>query len=77
MSLDFFQSIYDTSYGLVDVYPIEHCKNALRDSLTEMGSSLCREEMPNFPQNSAHSMPKEFCSLTSRLLPFLNQDSAT
>lgn len=65
VSLDFVQSICDTSYGLVDVYPIEHCKNALRESIAEIGSPLYREEMPNVPQNSTHSMPKEFFSLAS------------
>ncbi|KAF3440586.1 hypothetical protein FNV43_RR18870 [Rhamnella rubrinervis] len=35
-SLDFVQSLCETSYGLVDVFPIEDRKSALRESLTEI-----------------------------------------
>ncbi|PKI42253.1 hypothetical protein CRG98_037369 [Punica granatum] len=35
-SLDFVQSLCDTSYGLVDVFPVDDRKSALRESLGEM-----------------------------------------
>ncbi|KAK9292518.1 hypothetical protein L1049_020491 [Liquidambar formosana] len=35
-SLDFVQSLCDTSYGLVDIFPIEDRKSALRESLAEI-----------------------------------------
>uniref|UniRef100_A0A7N2LWU8 PI3K/PI4K catalytic domain-containing protein n=1 Tax=Quercus lobata TaxID=97700 RepID=A0A7N2LWU8_QUELO len=35
-SLDFVHSLCETSYGLVDVFPIEDRKSALRESLTDM-----------------------------------------
>ncbi|KAJ7945250.1 Phosphatidylinositol 4-kinase beta 1 [Quillaja saponaria] len=35
-SLDFVQSLCETSYGLVDVFPIEDRKSALRESLTDI-----------------------------------------
>ncbi|KAK9162615.1 hypothetical protein Syun_003517 [Stephania yunnanensis] len=39
-SLDFVQSLCDTSYGLVDVFPIEDRKSALRESLVEINSQI-------------------------------------
>ncbi|XP_073012923.1 phosphatidylinositol 4-kinase beta 1-like [Typha latifolia] len=39
-SLEFVQSLCDTSYGLVDIFPIEDRKIALRESLTEINSHL-------------------------------------
>ncbi|GAB4855690.1 Phosphatidylinositol 4-kinase beta 1 [Ancistrocladus abbreviatus] len=39
-SLDFVQSLCDTSYGLVDVFPIEDRKSALHESLSEINSHL-------------------------------------
>ncbi|ONI17437.1 hypothetical protein PRUPE_3G159200 [Prunus persica] len=35
-SLDFVQSLCETSYGLVDIFPIEDRKSALRESLAEI-----------------------------------------
>ncbi|KAK9167145.1 hypothetical protein Scep_002336 [Stephania cephalantha] len=40
VSLDFVQSLCDTSYGLVDVFPIEDRKSALRESLVEINSQI-------------------------------------
>lgn len=39
-SLDFVQSLCDTSYGLVDIFPIEDRKTALRESLAEINSHI-------------------------------------
>ncbi|CAH9120216.1 unnamed protein product [Cuscuta europaea] len=39
-SLDFVQSLCDTSYGLVDVFPIEDRKSALHESLTEINAHV-------------------------------------
>ncbi|VFQ74070.1 unnamed protein product [Cuscuta campestris] len=39
-SLDFVQSLCDTSYGLVDVFPIEDRKSALCESLAEINAHL-------------------------------------
>ncbi|GAB4835579.1 Phosphatidylinositol 4-kinase beta 1 [Ancistrocladus abbreviatus] len=39
-SLDFVQSLCDTSYGLVDIFPMEDRKSALCESLAEMNSHL-------------------------------------
>ncbi|XP_039122440.1 phosphatidylinositol 4-kinase beta 1-like isoform X1 [Dioscorea cayenensis subsp. rotundata] len=39
-SLEFVQTLCDTSYGLVDIFPIEDRKSALRESLVEMNSHL-------------------------------------
>ncbi|KAG1369976.1 phosphatidylinositol 4-kinase beta 1 [Cocos nucifera] len=39
-SLEFVQSLCDTSYGLVDIFPIEDRKIALRESLMEINSHL-------------------------------------
>lgn len=44
VSLDFVQSLCDTSYGLVDVYPMEDRKNALRESLAELNSHLASSQ---------------------------------
>ncbi|KAJ4951125.1 hypothetical protein NE237_027957 [Protea cynaroides] len=40
VSLDFVQSLCETSYGLVDVFPIEDRKSALRESLAEINSHI-------------------------------------
>ncbi|XP_062096630.1 phosphatidylinositol 4-kinase beta 1-like [Humulus lupulus] len=39
-SLDFVQSLCDTSYGLVDIFPIEDRKNALCESLVEINQHV-------------------------------------
>ncbi|CAN1349101.1 Phosphatidylinositol 4-kinase beta 1 [Linum perenne] len=39
-SLDFVLSLCETSYGLVDVFPVEDRKSALRESLTEINLHL-------------------------------------
>ncbi|WOG97251.1 hypothetical protein DCAR_0416591 [Daucus carota subsp. sativus] len=39
-SLDFVQSLCDTSYGLVDVFPVEDRKSALSESLTEINAHI-------------------------------------
>ncbi|KAE9449835.1 hypothetical protein C3L33_18259, partial [Rhododendron williamsianum] len=39
-SLDFVQSLCETSYGLVDVFPIEDRKSALRESLAEINGHV-------------------------------------
>ncbi|XP_022750943.1 phosphatidylinositol 4-kinase beta 1-like isoform X2 [Durio zibethinus] len=39
-SLEFVSSLCDTSYGLVDVFPIEDRKTALRESLAEINSHV-------------------------------------
>lgn len=39
-SLDFVQSLCETSYGLVDVFPVEDRKSALRESLTEINAHV-------------------------------------
>lgn len=39
-SLDFVHSLCETSYGLVDVFPIEDRKSALCESLTEINSHI-------------------------------------
>ncbi|CAA0823310.1 Phosphatidylinositol 4-kinase beta 1 [Striga hermonthica] len=39
-SLDFVQSLCETSYGLVDVFPIEDRKTALRESLAEINAHI-------------------------------------
>ncbi|CAL1409273.1 unnamed protein product [Linum trigynum] len=39
-SLDFVLSLCDTSYGLVDVFPVEDRKSALRESLAEINLHL-------------------------------------
>ncbi|GAA0150320.1 kinase [Lithospermum erythrorhizon] len=39
-SLDFVESLCDTSYGLIDVFPIEDRKNALRESLAEINGHV-------------------------------------
>ncbi|XP_058186748.1 phosphatidylinositol 4-kinase beta 1-like isoform X1 [Rhododendron vialii] len=39
-SLDFVQSLCETSYGLVDVFPIEDRKSALRESLVEINGHV-------------------------------------
>ncbi|KAK2980390.1 hypothetical protein RJ640_014563, partial [Escallonia rubra] len=39
-SLEFVQSLCETSYGLVDVFPIEDRKSALRESLTEINGHV-------------------------------------
>ncbi|KAJ9704074.1 hypothetical protein PVL29_005383 [Vitis rotundifolia] len=39
-SLDFVQSLCDTSYGLVDIFPIEDRKSALRESLGEINAHV-------------------------------------
>ncbi|OVA16344.1 Phosphatidylinositol 3-/4-kinase [Macleaya cordata] len=40
VSLDFVQALCDTSYGLVDIFPIEDRKSALHESLTEINSQV-------------------------------------
>ncbi|XP_077224269.1 phosphatidylinositol 4-kinase beta 1-like [Tasmannia lanceolata] len=40
VSLDFVQSLCETSYGLVDIFPIEDRKKALRESLVDINSHL-------------------------------------
>ncbi|KAL7230320.1 hypothetical protein ACSBR2_008756 [Camellia fascicularis] len=39
-SLDFVQSLCETSYGLVDVFPMEDRKSALRESLAEINTHV-------------------------------------
>ncbi|KAF5958946.1 hypothetical protein HYC85_000155 [Camellia sinensis] len=39
-SLDFVQSLCETSYGLVDVFPMEDRKSALRESLAEINAHV-------------------------------------
>ncbi|KAJ3671639.1 hypothetical protein LUZ60_007718 [Juncus effusus] len=43
-SLEFVQTLCDTSYGLVDIFPIEDRKLALRESLVEINSYLAASE---------------------------------
>lgn len=43
-SLDFVQSLCDTSYGLVDVFPIEDRKTALCESLAEINLHLAEAQ---------------------------------
>ncbi|XP_043719889.1 phosphatidylinositol 4-kinase beta 2-like isoform X2 [Telopea speciosissima] len=40
VSLDFVQSLCETSYGLVDIFPIEDRKSALRESIAEINSHV-------------------------------------
>ncbi|XP_042493690.1 phosphatidylinositol 4-kinase beta 1-like [Macadamia integrifolia] len=40
VSLEFVQSLCETSYGLVDIFPIEDRKSALHESLAEINSLL-------------------------------------
>ncbi|XP_068652353.1 phosphatidylinositol 4-kinase beta 1-like isoform X2 [Aristolochia californica] len=40
VSLDFVHSLCETSYGLVDIFPVEDRKAALRESLAEINSHL-------------------------------------
>ncbi|XP_010270431.1 PREDICTED: phosphatidylinositol 4-kinase beta 1-like [Nelumbo nucifera] len=40
VSLDFVQSLCETSYGLVDIFPIDDRKSALRESLAEINSHI-------------------------------------
>ncbi|KAK4416709.1 Phosphatidylinositol 4-kinase beta 1 [Sesamum alatum] len=39
-SLDFVQTLCETSYGLVDVFPVEDRKAALRESLVETNAHI-------------------------------------
>lgn len=43
-SLELVQALCDTSYGLVDIFPIEDRKIALRESLTEINSQIASAE---------------------------------
>ncbi|KAM3293567.1 hypothetical protein ACQJBY_036866 [Aegilops geniculata] len=43
-SLELVQSLCDTSYGLVDIFPVEDRKIALRESLTEINSHIASSE---------------------------------
>lgn len=43
-SLDFVQSLCETSYGLVDIFPIEDRKSALRESLAETNQHLAEAQ---------------------------------
>ncbi|KAH7520837.1 hypothetical protein FEM48_Zijuj08G0188300 [Ziziphus jujuba var. spinosa] len=43
-SLDFVQSLCETSYGLVDVFPIEDRKSALRESLAEINLHIAEAQ---------------------------------
>ncbi|KAG8640793.1 phosphatidylinositol 4-kinase beta 1 [Manihot esculenta] len=43
-SLDFVMSLCETSYGLVDVFPIEDRKSALRESLAEINMHLAEAQ---------------------------------
>ncbi|KAJ8490937.1 hypothetical protein OPV22_012658 [Ensete ventricosum] len=43
-SLEFVQSLCETSYGLVDIYPIEDRKIALRETLTEINSHVAEAQ---------------------------------
>ncbi|XP_075653264.1 phosphatidylinositol 4-kinase beta 1-like isoform X2 [Castanea sativa] len=43
-SLDFVHSLCETSYGLVDVFPIEDRKSALRESLTDMNTHVAEAQ---------------------------------
>ncbi|XP_064935678.1 phosphatidylinositol 4-kinase beta 1-like isoform X1 [Musa acuminata AAA Group] len=43
-SLEFVQSLCETSYGLVDIYPIEDRKIALRETLTEINSHIAEAQ---------------------------------
>ncbi|PIA47664.1 hypothetical protein AQUCO_01400343v1 [Aquilegia coerulea] len=44
VSLDFVQSLCDTSYGLVDIFPIEDRKSALCESLAEINTHITEAE---------------------------------
>ncbi|KAF9612193.1 hypothetical protein IFM89_038451 [Coptis chinensis] len=44
VSLDFVQSLCDTSYGLVDIFPTEDRKSALRESLAEINTHISAAE---------------------------------
>ncbi|XP_042009493.1 phosphatidylinositol 4-kinase beta 1-like isoform X1 [Salvia splendens] len=39
-SLDFVQTLCETSYGLVDIFPVEDRKSALRESLVEINAHI-------------------------------------
>lgn len=43
-SLDFVQCLCDTSYGLVDIFPIDDRKIALRESLQEINSQISESQ---------------------------------
>ncbi|URE26509.1 Phosphatidylinositol [Musa troglodytarum] len=43
-SLEFVHSLCETSYGLVDIYPIEDRKIALRETLTEINSHIAEAQ---------------------------------
>ncbi|XP_028953672.1 phosphatidylinositol 4-kinase beta 1-like isoform X1 [Malus domestica] len=43
-SLDFVQSLCETSYGLVDIFPIEDRKSALRESLAEINLHIAEAQ---------------------------------
>ncbi|KAL5555544.1 hypothetical protein UlMin_037780 [Ulmus minor] len=43
-SLDFVQSLCETSYGLVDIFPIEDRKSALHESLTETNQHIAEAQ---------------------------------
>ncbi|TKW00377.2 hypothetical protein SEVIR_8G103800v4 [Setaria viridis] len=43
-SLELVQSLCDTSYGLVDIFPVEDRKIALRESLAEINSQIASAE---------------------------------
>ncbi|KAK4585538.1 hypothetical protein RGQ29_022976 [Quercus rubra] len=43
-SLDFVHSLCETSYGLVDIFPIEDRKSALRESLTDMNMHVAEAQ---------------------------------
>ncbi|XP_062007296.1 phosphatidylinositol 4-kinase beta 1-like [Rosa rugosa] len=43
-SLEFVQSLCETSYGLVDIFPIEDRKSALRESLAEINLHIAKAQ---------------------------------
>uniref|UniRef100_A0A7N0VA14 1-phosphatidylinositol 4-kinase n=1 Tax=Kalanchoe fedtschenkoi TaxID=63787 RepID=A0A7N0VA14_KALFE len=43
-SLDFVQTLCDTSFGLIDIFPVEDRKSALRESLAEINAHVSEAE---------------------------------
>ncbi|CAM8884087.1 unnamed protein product [Rhodiola kirilowii] len=43
-SLDFVQTLCDTSFGLIDIFPVEDRKSALRESLAEINAQVNEAE---------------------------------
>ncbi|CAJ1937825.1 unnamed protein product [Sphenostylis stenocarpa] len=58
-SLEFVQSLCDTSYGLVDVFPIEDRKSALREALVEINLHVA--EVQNTGECGLNSFSGQQC----------------